>query len=197
MPGVSYSLRQFQPLIQQLARQRWVQYIKANRLNALALGSDDDLEAFLFTTSRQSLEVVRNGLKKLVNRKCFYCGETVNQEGEVDHFIPFSSYPRDLMHNFVYADAKCNRAKSDTLAAHRHLERWLEYSDRESDGLMEIGQTAGIAGDWATSIAVAKWSYRNAWGSGARAWIERREFEMVNQKFLSAFSLGVQAEQST
>lgn len=197
MPGVSYCLRQFQPLIQQLARQRWVQHIKANRLNAPALGSDDDLSAFLFSTSRQSLEVVRNGLKKLVNRKCFYCGETVSQEGEVDHFIPFSNYPRDLMHNFVYADAKCNRAKSDTLAARRHLEGWLEFSEKESDGLMEIGQSAGIPGDWAASIAVARWSYRNAWRSGARAWIERREYETVNQECLSVFSFELQAEQST
>ncbi len=192
MPGVSFCLRQFQPLIQQFARQRWVQHIKANRLNAPALGSDDDLAAFLFAASRQSLDVVRNGLKKLANRKCFYCGETVSQEGEVDHFIPFSSYPRDLMHNFVYADAKCNRAKSDALAAHQHLERWLEFSERESDGLMEIGQNAGIAGDWAASIAVAGWSYRNARRSGARAWIERREYEAVSLKYLSALSLGVQ-----
>jgi 5-methylcytosine-specific restriction endonuclease McrA len=45
-------------------------------------------------------------------------------ELEVDHFIPFSLYPRDLMHNFVLACPSCNRSKSDSLAARVHLDRW-------------------------------------------------------------------------
>ena len=79
------------------------------------LGEADDLESFLFETPRQALTIIGAGLKKLTSSHCFYCGCTV-QDADVDHFVPVSMYPRDLMHNFVLAHPSCNRSKSDTLA---------------------------------------------------------------------------------
>ena len=76
--------------------------------NASLLGQDTDLESFLFETSRQSLAIVQTGLRKISNR-CFYCGRSVS-EADVDHFIPHSLYPRDLIHNMVLADPGCNRS---------------------------------------------------------------------------------------
>jgi hypothetical protein len=55
LPGVAYCLRRFQPLVQQLARSRWVDHIKRNKQNIAMLGQDNDLESFLFEASRQSL----------------------------------------------------------------------------------------------------------------------------------------------
>jgi len=41
---------------------------------------------------------------------------------DVDHFIPYPLYPKDLAHNFVLAHPACNRSTSDVLAARSHLE---------------------------------------------------------------------------
>lgn len=92
--GVAYCLRRFQPLVQQLARRHWIDLLKRNRLNVPMLGQGDDLESFLFETSRQSLAIIGAGLRRIDNH-CFYCRAKVN-ESDVDHFIPFSLYPRDL-----------------------------------------------------------------------------------------------------
>ena len=72
-PGVAYCLRRFQPLVQQLTRGRWIAHVKRNRLNLPLLGAEDDLEAFLFETPRQALEVIGAGLRRLTGNQCFYC----------------------------------------------------------------------------------------------------------------------------
>lgn len=73
--GVMFCLRRFQPLVHQLARSHWIAHIKGNRRNRDILGDADDLEAFLFETSRQSLALLGTQLRKLDGPKCFYCGE--------------------------------------------------------------------------------------------------------------------------
>ena len=157
-PGVAYCLRRFQPLVQQLARSHWIAHVKRNKLNVTLLGDEDDLESFLFETPRQALELIGTGLRRLAGNHCFYCGTAVHQ-ADVDHFVPFSLYPRDLVHNFVLAHPSCNRSKSDTLAARPHLERWLDYITRHDDALREIGQAAGRTADLKASRAVASWGY--------------------------------------
>lgn len=158
-PGIAYCLRRFQPLVQQLARSHWVDHIKRNRLNQPMLGEADDLESFLFETSRHALVVIGEGLRGIVQSRCFYCGSRV-READVDHFIPFATYPRDLMHNFVLAHPTCNRSKSDTLAAKMHLERWREYVDRHDAGLAEIGTKAGRVVDRESSLAIGPMGLR-------------------------------------
>jgi len=157
-PGVGFCLRRFQPLVQQLARSHWVAHVKRNKLNHPFLGETDDLESFLFETPRQALDIISRGLRLLTNDRCFYCGFGLNDaaEADVDHFVPFSMYPRDLMHNFVLAHPACNRSKSDTLAARVHLERWVEYVERNDDALREIGEEAGRVANREACKAVAK-----------------------------------------
>ena len=186
-PGVAYCLRRFQPLVQQLARSHWIGHIKRNRLNQPLLGVTDDLESFLFETPRQALVVISAGLKKLTNGRCFYCGEPV-QAADVDHFVPFSMYARDLMHNFVLAHPTCNRSKSNALAAKPHLDRWLEYITRNTDALQEIGQQAGRITDQGSSLAVARWGYSNAVSGGAMAWVSARQYAPVDQDYLRALA---------
>ena len=78
---------------------------------------------------------------------------------DVDHFVPFSQYPRDLAHNFVLAHPSCNRSKSDSLAAGPHLEKWLERIVQRGDSLAEIGMTAGMVADAQVSRQIAAWGY--------------------------------------
>ena len=182
-PGVAYCLRRFQHLVQQLARSHWVGHVKRNKLNAPMLGEADDLESFLFETPRQALTIIGAGLKKLTSSHCFYCGTTVH-DADVDHFVPFSMYPRDLMHNFVLAHPSCNRSKSDTLAALPHLERWLEFITRHDDALNQIAEAAGRIADRTSCRSVARWGYANAMSGGGQAWLKSNAYEPVNQAYV-------------
>jgi 5-methylcytosine-specific restriction endonuclease McrA len=175
--GVAYCLRRFQPLIQQLARNRWTDFIKKNIKNIPILGEKDDLNSFLFETSRKTLTLVCKGLKELYGNKCFYCNK-VTSELEVDHFIPFSLYPRDLMHNFVLACPTCNRSKSDTLAAKVHLDKWIELTTKNCDVISRIGLEVGVPSNLDTSKAIALWGYRSAKISNGTFWRMSGEYEV-------------------
>jgi 5-methylcytosine-specific restriction endonuclease McrA len=181
-PGVTYCLRRFHPLVQQLARSHWVGHIKGTPRNHIILGEADDLENFLFAASRQSLLMMAAGLRKVDGPNCFYYtgALTVN---DVDHFVPFSQYPRDLAHNFVLAHASCNRSKSATLAARPHLERWLERLARRSDAIAEIGQVAGLVVDAKVSLQIASWGYMSAIASGGSAWLSPAKYERVDASY--------------
>lgn len=180
--GVAYCLRRFYPLVQQLARANWILHIKRNPRNHPILGQADDLENFLFAASRQSLSAMAVGLKKLDGPKCFYCGRTV-ADADVDHFIPFSQYPRDLAHNFVLAHPKCNRSKSDTLAASAHLERWLARIERLTDDLSEIGVGAGMPVNLNVTQRVAAWGYTSAIAHGGNAWLAPNQYEHIDRHY--------------
>lgn len=184
--GVSYSLRRFYTLVQQMSRTRWVEHIKANRRNHAILGDAGDLEDFLFSASRQSLAIVGTQLRKLDGARCFYCERSVT-DTDVDHFVPFSLYPRDQAHNFVLAHPTCNRSKSDTLAAKPHLERWLNRLHNQRDDLAEIGSLVGMASDGLTAHRVAVWGYTDANVAGGRAWLSASIYEQVSGDYLSLF----------
>ena len=182
-PGVTYCLRRFQTLVQQLARSHWMDHVKRNRYNAPFLGDASDLEQYLFETSRQALGLIGVGLRKLTGQRCFYCESPVG-DADVDHFIPFSLYPRDLVHNFVLTHGACNRSKSDTLAAKPHLERWIAFADQHSDDLTQIGSDAGVVGDISASRAVTTWSYKNALSGGALAWLRPKTYEPIDSTYI-------------
>jgi 5-methylcytosine-specific restriction endonuclease McrA len=188
-PGVSYCLRRFHPLVQRLARSHWLEHIKANRRNRGILGDTDDLENFLFSASRQSLLLMAEGLRKIDGTNCFYCGGAV-MSAQVDHFFPFSHYPRDLAHNLVLAHASCNRSKSATLAARKHLEHWLERMERRVDAISEIGYVAGLIADATVSRKVAAWGYTSAITSGGSAWIAPAIYEPIDLSYARCFDDG-------
>lgn len=186
LPGVAYCLRRFYPLVQQLSRFHWIEHLKSNKRNHAILGEAGDLEDFLFATSRQSLALIGHSLRKLDGSRCFYCDGSFPSEPEVDHFIPFSLYPRDLAHNFVMAHAVCNRSKSDTLAGRVHLEKWVDRLTLHSDALMQIGHDVGITASVQTARRVATWSYKNAYASGARAWVRSSQYEAIDDGHIAA-----------
>ena len=174
--GVAYCLRRFQPLIQQLARNRWIDFIKRNVNNTPILGKKDDLNSFLFETSRKTLALVCEGLKKIYGNKCFYCNKA-SPKLDVDHFIPFSLYPRDLIHNFVLACPNCNRSKSDALAAKIYLDRWVNLLSKHSNEILNIGEKVGIQANQETSLAIAEWAYGACSGGEILTWIKPNQYE--------------------
>jgi len=186
-PGIAYCMRRFHGLIQQMARAGWITHIKANQQNHAILGVADDLEDFLFSTSRQSLLRVGQGLRRLEGAACFYCAAPIASEADVDHFVPYGLYSRDLAHNFVLAHPTCNRSKSDTLAARPHLEKWLNRLERRADDIAEIGSGAGVIVDPACARKVARWCYDNAIQSGSSAWLKPGSYVPVDGAYAACF----------
>jgi len=178
-PTVSSHLRKFHGLIQHMARDRWMRHIKNNKKNIPILGQQDDLHEFLFETNRQSLAIVGVNLSKLFDRRCFYCSRPISKTPDVDHFIPFSLYGRDIAQNFVLAHGECNRSKSDVLAAKRHVDNWLEHISRQKDDIEQIALDAGLISDEQTMLSVAKWSYQQGHETRAYAWVKKGEFEQI------------------
>jgi 5-methylcytosine-specific restriction endonuclease McrA len=186
-PGVAFCLRRFQPLIQQLARSHWVDHVKSNSRNAGLLGEVTDLESFLFSVSRAALVKFGARLRGLTGSRCFYCGGSLSNEADVDHFVPFALYPRDLAHNFVLAHATCNRSKSDSLAAYDHLARWLDRNARWSCQIAEISEESGIVHDVNATRAIGDWSYRAARQAAGVGWVKRNNYEPIGSQHLALF----------
>lgn len=186
-PGVAFLLRSFHGLIQQLARAGWVTHIRQNSRNAPIIGQADDLQSFMFGTPRQNLQAVCLSLAELQSHRCFYCGDPIRNGGDVDHFIPWTRYPRDLAHNFVLAHSACNRRKSDMLAAQPHLDQWLERNERYGDEIAERVCASGFLADKNCTWTVAKWAYSQVASSGGIVWIRDKVTEPISDQYLASF----------
>jgi hypothetical protein len=102
---------------------------------------------------------------------CLYCERRVDS-GEIDHFIPWSRYPRDLAHNLVLAHKQCNRKKSDLLAAEAHLESWVQRNEHYDSIIKDSGGDAGVLVDHPAALHVAAWAYAHGAGLRTSVWIE-------------------------
>jgi len=89
----------------------------------------------------------------------------------IDHFIPWSRYSADLGHNFVLAHCRCNLSKGDKLAASEHLNGWVERNRQQRTFLAEEFDRRKIIHNLDASEKVASWSYSQAAGAGALAWL--------------------------
>ncbi len=186
-PGVAFLLRSFHGLIQQLARAGWVTHIRQNSRNTPIIGRADDLEFFMFGTPRQNLQEVSVTLAEMQFGRCFYCNDPIRSGGDVDHFIPWTRYPRDLAHNFVLAHAGCNHHKSDMLAAKPHLDRWLERNERYGDEIAGRVCQSGFLADKKCTWTVAKWAYSQVASSAGIVWVRDKITESISDQYLGAF----------
>jgi 5-methylcytosine-specific restriction endonuclease McrA len=185
-PGVTFLLRLFHGLIQQLARAAWISHIRQNSRNTPIIGQADDLESFMFGTPRQNLQAVAVTLAGIQSGRCFYCGDPIHGSGDVDHFIPWTRYPRDLAHNFVLAHVACNRHKSDMLAAKPHLDRWLERNELHGDEIAGRARASGFLADKNCTRTVAKWAYSQGASSAGIAWIRDKITEPISDQYLAS-----------
>jgi hypothetical protein len=162
----------------------WLAYIR--KVNSAALGTNSDLEEFLFGSERADLSGIRPALVDLQRGRCFYCGHDLARMGDVDHFVPWSRYPVDLGHNFVLAHATCNGAKGSMLAAEEHLGRWTERN--RTFGLM-IGKAcddARIMHDLGASLQIASWAYEQTAAAGGVLWLSRGAIVPITNQWRSA-----------
>jgi hypothetical protein len=107
------------------------------------------------------------------NGTCLYCGKSLSNQTQVDHFIPWSRYPADLGHNFVLAHDHCNNAKSDYLAAEQHLAAWAERNSVHRVALESHLQAAALPGDLSATIRIARWVYQQTENSAGQVWVAK------------------------
>ena len=186
--GAAFNLRRYQGLIQELARSGWIQHIRANRLNLPILGQIDDLESFMFGSERASLREVATILGSIQEDRCFYCQERITGEAEVDHFIPWTRYPRDTAHNFVLAHRKCNNNKRTMLAAKAHLARWIDHTHKHGDAIAGELSQLGFIADLTSSRQVANWAYDQGIQMKGHGWVRVDHTEMLTPDYLDLFA---------
>lgn len=176
-PGVATYFRRFHTLIVRLVQAEWMAFLYEVPGNAEVLGSAGDLANFLFGPQRESLAKARPRLHDLQHGRCFYCTDALRGPGEVDHFIPWSRYPRNLVHNLVVAHRACNGAKSDVLAGPEHRERWSAHVVNNDTVLCDIGASSGLMADRAAALHIADWSYTEARRVHADVWIIGNQYQ--------------------
>jgi len=186
-PGVSQCFRALHGIVVALVQLSWIRYLQRVPANHSIIGPSGDLAEFLFGSERNALTPLRLHLRDLQHGRCFYCEHTITANGEVDHFIPWSRYPRDLGHNFVLAHAKCNSAKSDLLADVPHLTRWIERNDRDGAALANLFDEKRVLHDKDTTLRVADWAYESTARASGMVWIEGRNMRPLDPDFRRAF----------
>lgn len=175
-PGVAAALVSLNTLLRPLVLQQWT--AKVAQMNGLP---EADLQRFLFgPRERASLDAVRPALYDLQGGTCFYCGQRFKGEQHVDHFIPWSRYPNDGIHNLVVADQRCNLDKRDYLAAAEHVERWRDRSKRFETDLARIA----VATSWEIAPERTFGAARAIYGKqpdDARLWQQGRTLVLMER----------------
>jgi hypothetical protein len=182
--GVAANLRRFHGMIIRLAQSEWLRFIQALPGNAVLLGATSDLGQFLFGAERSALNRMVEPLTEVQRGLCLYCQRRAGS-GEVDHFVPWSRYPRDLAHNLVLAHKDCNRNKSDLLASEVHLDRWLQRNYDYESAIGEAGRRASIIVDLPSAVNVAAWAYAHGTELGAAAWLNGDTVEPLTGRWRS------------
>ena len=185
-PGVTYCLRAFYELIRDLIEGAWVRFVQ--KVNANNLGNVTDLGTFLFGQERISLDVYRPVLLDVQKGVCLYCQKNLPKQTQVDHFIPWSRYPADLGHNFVLAHNHCNNAKSDYLAAEKHLAAWAERNRLHQEELQTRLHEAALPCDMFASIQIANWIYQQTEKANGQVWVIEKVLQHLSQAWPQCLS---------
>jgi hypothetical protein len=181
-PGVTFCFRAFYELIRDLIEGAWVRFVQ--RLNANKLGNITDLGTFLFGQERASLDVYRPILMDVQRGICLYCGKNLPVETHVDHFVPWSRYPADLGHNLVLAHKNCNNAKSDYLAAEKHLAAWAKRNHEHQNELVSRLHEAELPCDASASIQISRWIYQQTEMANGQVWVKEKLLQHLSPSWV-------------
>jgi 5-methylcytosine-specific restriction endonuclease McrA len=173
LPGVGDHLVALNGLLRPLVHRAWSAMVA--QLNGL---HESRLEAFLFGVNRSALAAIRQPLLEIQRGTCFYCGRLVRRCGHVDHFIPWSRYPDNGIHNLVVADERCNRWKRDFLAARQHVLKWRRRNTEYESALLEVAGESKWVSHPDDTLGVARGIYLRL-PTRARLWSQDQEFCLV------------------
>jgi len=181
VPEAAENLVRLSGLLRPLLQRQWSDMVA--RLNR-DLFSEASLDEFLFGIPRRDLHLVRGRLRELQDDRCFYCGERLSNSPEVDHFIPWSRYPDNGIDNLVVAHARCNRHKSNHLAATEHLGHWRTRADEAKGDLESIAESTEWERNTDRTHSVVRGIYLSLPGH-LRLWKVGDEFEEADQRILT------------
>ena len=187
-PGIAFCFRSFHPFVVNMVRGCWIDHLLRIRGNQNLVGQQGDLSEFLFGSERRPLEEYRNILREHQSNRCFYCDGKVTGGGALDHFIPWTRYPVDLGHNFVFAHDGCNGHKRDYLAHPDHLVRWREQNFDCATVLSAQFDNLVLRHDADRSHRIAAWAYEQAEAAQARVWRSANELEVLDAGWRAALS---------
>jgi hypothetical protein len=177
-PGIAYCLRAFYQLIRDLIEGAWVRFVQ--KVNAQNLGNVTDLGTFLFGQERASLDAYRPILMDVQRGVCLYCQGNLSKQAQVDHFIPWSRYPGDLGHNLVLAHNHCNKAKSDYLAAEKHLCAWVERNRLHGAEMQLRLQEVALPCDLNATVQIANWVYQQTEKANGQVWVTEKVLQHLS-----------------
>jgi len=176
LEGVADQLAVLGPMLRPLIELHWRRDVA--RWSAIST-EDEDLQSHLFGRDRSTFPAILvAGLRELQEGQCFYCRQPLEVRGEVDHFLPWSRWPNDAIENLVLAD-RCNGAKSNHLAALRHVDRWRRRLHRDRTRLAQLAERAMWATASDRSEALTHTTYGHL-APGTPLWIRGREFELTS-----------------
>jgi hypothetical protein len=89
----------------------------------------------------------------------------------------------DLGHNFVFADAVCNRQKRDYLAHAEHLAKWNEQNLGRAQELADEFDLRLLRHDVERTRKVAYWAYEQAELARSRVWASGNEFSALGSNW--------------
>jgi 5-methylcytosine-specific restriction endonuclease McrA len=196
LPGVSAAFRSYHGLISNLIQGGWLGQVRRVRGNRILLGERGDLVEFLFGSERKSLDGYREVMRNYQAARCFYCGREVKGPGHADHFVPWSRYPVDLGHNFVFSHPDCNRDKSDLLAHPEHLTRWRERHLGAPAELEEAFNFNSLVHDVDRSRNVASWAYEHGEQARVHTYLRKGDHPLLDGSWRAAMG-GLQAVAET
>jgi hypothetical protein len=189
-PGISYCLSRFSKIINKLCQQYWSDFVRKNSHNQGYFSDDIDLKQFLFQQPRLYLGKLQEVLIDAQHGQCFYCHKPLKEDAknrtEVDHFIPWSKYPVDTVHNFVLADHSCNNRKRDYLAEEMFYEQWLVRNQRYGQTIEAEAQSQnlGFISNRQRSETVSQWAYQLAVEYEDLVWSPHRGLQIIEPGLL-------------
>ena len=177
-PGVAYCFRTFYPMLCNLFRSAWIDYVR--RFNTESLGHITDLREFMFGGERIALTHCIPLIQEIQNNRCLYCAKELTGTPDVDHFIPWSRCRSDLAHNLVLAHKGCNAAKSDYLACEDHLQAWTTRNRNRIGATDSLFDKGAQPHDLNVSERIAQWAYSQTEQVHGQVWIVRKSFKVLD-----------------
>jgi hypothetical protein len=170
-PGTERRLATLASLLRPLIRREWTRFVAQCNGDEL-----EDLEQFLFEPEREGLSACRQPLAKLQSGACFYCGDIMSSQVDVDHFLPWSRCTDDGLHNLVATHPRCNSNKSDHLAAEAHVSAWRMRLDGAAEALRSLASVARLPFEPDRSLRLARALY-SVLPRGSPLWLSADQFE--------------------
>jgi hypothetical protein len=188
-PGVAFCFRKLYAQVITMSQGAWLQKIRSiDGKGKQLLGENVPLRSFLFGSQRNTLGTYMDLLKELQQNICFYCSKTIKNNGEVDHFIPWSRYPTDLGHNFVLSCSGCNTDKSNYLASIDHLENWVRRNCENRPVINKYFAERNISQNESATNAIASWAYKHAEESGSHLWVFKKKVVEATREWNSVLN---------